>query len=62
MKFQELRLKPYRVYKGLIIKLNELSEFKSGDKYYQAKTDDGIILLIPEAIWQKFIIDNMTEI
>lgn len=52
-----LRKTPYNVSKngkyGLKISINELSGLEAGQKVYQERMDNGIVLLIPESIYNE---------
>jgi hypothetical protein len=57
IKGQLLKPEPYTITgkgtKGMKVSINELSELKTGDKVYQEKLPNGIIILIPEDIYNK---------
>lgn len=50
-----LRKKPYLISKdgdtGMKVHINDMSDLDIGDKVYQVRRDDGIIMLIPEEIY-----------
>jgi hypothetical protein len=52
-----LRKIPYNISKngkyGLKISINELSGLEAGQKVYQERMDNGIVLLIPESIYNE---------
>lgn len=59
MKITFLSLKKYKVShngasSSLKICLNEYLGLENGQRLYQAKTDDGCILLIPEDQYEKY--------
>lgn len=50
-----LRKKPYTIsldgIRGMKVHINEISGFEVGDKVYQIRRDDGILMLVPEDIY-----------
>lgn len=56
MRGQLLKASPYTVSgdgtKGMKVAINELSGLKAGDKVYQEKMPNGVILLIPENVYR----------
>lgn len=50
-----LRKKPYTIsqdgVRGMKVHINEISGFEVGDKVYQIRRDDGILMLVPEDIY-----------
>lgn len=48
-----LKMKPYKVSNNRTVLLNELVKLKPGDKVYETITEDGIIKLYPQKLFEK---------
>jgi hypothetical protein len=52
-----LRKKPYVIsqdgIRGKKVHINEMSGFEIGDKVFQIRRDDGILMLVPEDIYNE---------